>query len=515
MTGAPERALWRPAALHGLRTPGRVFDLLVIGGGANGAGIAFDAASRGLSVALVERGDFGCGTSSRSSKLVHGGVRYLALGQWGLVREALRERARLLANAPGIVSPIRFVLPAMGQLERLQYACGLKLYDSLGGARELPPSRLLDRAELVQHAPTLQGLDAVGGVAYSDAQFDDVRLLIALLRGAAARGACVINHCAALDLCRRADGHLAGAVLRDALSGETFEVAARGVINATGAWGDALRHLDDPTSATTLLPSQGAHIVVPRHFLGDGDALVLPRTPDGRIMFVLPWHGQVLIGTTDTALAAVPDAPRPLANEIAQILDVAGRYLSPAPGMTDVLSVFAGVRPLAAVADSAASSRVSREHALDVSRSGLVSVSGGKWTTYRLIAEQTVDLACQEFALAARACTTATLALDQSDRAAIKALIADDATLARPLHAALPYIAADALWAARGEMAQSVADALAYRLRALFIDARAAAAIAPEVARIMGAELGWDADRIGREVIAARQAAADFGGEPA
>ncbi len=500
----------REAFIDHLRSGQQTFDVAVIGGGANGAGIALDAASRGLRVVLVERGDFGCGTSSRSSKLIHGGVRYLAQGRWGLVREALRERARLLANAATIVKPIRFILPAGGQLERLQYALGLKLYERLGGARELPASTLVDRDELATCAPALSQPGCIGGVAYTDAQFDDSRLLLALLRAAVARGAIVANYCAAVDFIRTDNQRIGGLIVEDRLAGARYELRARAVVNATGAWGDLLRRTDDPVARGTLAPSQGAHIVVDGEFLGSDNALVLPRTPDGRIMFVLPWHGHALIGTTDTALDHVPDEPLPLTSEIDQILDVAGRYLARAPRRQDIRSVFAGIRPLAGAVGAAATSRVSREHAITVSHSGLVSVSGGKWTTYRLIAEQTVDLMIARNALPAGASTTATLALDRADEAAIAALIAAQPALAERLHPALPYCAADFVWAARGEMALHVSDALAYRTRALFIDAAAAATIVPAVANLMAKELNWGAGRIDQEIAAAQSVSRQF-----
>ena len=498
------------------------YDVVVIGGGANGAGIALDCANRGLEVLLLERAAFGCGTSSRSTKLIHGGIRYLALAQFGLVREALHERALLLKNAPGLVKPLPFVIPAATRFELYKFAGGLKLYDWLAGAHKLGDSRVLSVSETRRLAPQLGRAPLAGGVLFTDAQFDDTRLLFAILHSAAARGATLLNHMAVVALSSNKRGQLRGITALDTMSGHHYEFEARVVINATGVHGDAVRRLADNNISAEVLPSQGTHLVVPRRFHASDHALVLPRTPDGRVMFVIPWHGQVLLGTTDTALTKFDDPPVPLQQEIDMILAVTARYLHRAPSRADVLSSFAGLRPLAAAPGSGRSSKVSREHAITVDESGLVTVSGGKWTTYRRVAEQCVDEALKSVGLRASAARTDELALLSQDaqRGGVDALgfpargvtqlTIEQPALAAALHGALPYSGAHFAWAARAEMALTVADALAYHTRALFIDARAAADIAPRVAAIMAAELGQDGPWIARETAHAREVAARF-----
>lgn len=510
----------RGDAVGRVRATGR-FDVIVIGGGATGAGIALDAASRGLSVALFERGAFGGGTSSRSSKLIHGGLRYLALGQWGLVREALRERATLLANAPAIVRPLEFVLPCYGRFERVKYFCGLQVYDWLAGAALRNPSRGIDNTATRALVPSLRTEGLHGAVCYTDAGFDDARLLLCVLGRARAVGAVTLNHAEVVALSRTPGGAIDGVMVHDRIDDQQIEVGARVVINAGGPYGDAVRRLEQGVATTHLTPSQGAHVVVPAHFLGGDRALVLPRTPDGRIMFAIPWQGHLLLGTTDTMVTETPATPRALDTEVDEILAVAGRFLTPAPVRADVLSVFAGLRPLAGAPDNAPSARRSREHVLDVSAGGLVSVSGGKWTTYRLIAEQAVDLAVVSGGLSAprsrtRDVALATAAADAPyaaygvDAHAVAALAMADPALAQPVHTALPYTGAEYVWAARAELAAHVTDALACHTRALFLDAAAARTIAPRVARLMARELGHDEAWIARETAAAEAAATDF-----
>jgi glycerol-3-phosphate dehydrogenase len=501
------------------RTP---FDVIVIGGGANGAGIALDCAARGLEVLLLERAAFGAGTSSRSSKLIHGGVRYLAQGQFGLVREALYERALLLRNAAGLVKPLPFVLPASGRFELYKYAAGLKVYDALAGEHKLDSSRMLDSDETRRLVPQLARAPIAGSVLYQDAQFDDVRLLQALLHSAAARGATLLNHMPVVSLHKNARGQLRAVSARDALSGRNHEFEARVIINACGIHSDAMRRLAEPTLSDEILPSQGAHLVIPKRFYTSDHALVMPRTPDGRVMFVIPWHGQVLLGTTDTALRTLDEPPIAQREEIDMILAVTARHLHRAPNRSDVLSCFAGVRPLAATPGSARSSKVSREHAITVDASGLVTVSGGKWTSYRRVAEQCVDEALKVAGLRGNGSSTHKLELIPRDgqRAAVDALGfparavaqlgAEQAALAAPLHEALPYSGAHVVFAARNEMAMTVADALAYHTRALFIDARAALDIAPRVAALMAAELGHDAQWIAEQIEQVRQLAAPY-----
>lgn len=479
----------RSAALARLATRPR-FDLAVIGGGASGAGIALDAASRGLDVLLVERGDFGHGTSSRSSKLIHGGVRYLARGEFGLVREALRERGALLQRAPALVRPLSFLVPVAHAWERAWYGLGLALYDRLAGTPAEQSSRFVAARDLARLAPGLASAGWHGALRYTDARFDDCRLLLALLRAAVNHGATVLNHAEVVALAQGGDGRVRGLVVTDRRSGLETEIAARVVINAAGAWGEAVRGLERGAPSGRLRPSQGAHLVVPGDCFPGEHALVLPKTDDGRIMFVLPWYGRVLLGTTDTALDTVPDTVAPTVREVDDILATAARYLARAPTRAEVTSAFAGVRPLVAAPGAAPTARLSREHAIDLSAGGLLTVSGGKWTTYRLIAEQAVDTAARHASLACGRSRTDTLPLVDVDGAAAARLAVEDPALAVYLHPDLPWRDADVHQAACHGMALDVADVLAYRTRVAFVDADLAIDLVPRVAACMAAALG-------------------------
>jgi len=500
------------------------WDVLVVGGGATGLGTAVEAAARGYRTLLAEAGDFAGGTSSRSTKLVHGGVRYLRQGDVGLVLEALRERGRLLANAPHLVRELPFVIPVYTHWEGPFYGLGLKVYDLLAGRLGLGPSHRLSREETLARLPTLAPEGLLGGVLYHDAQFDDARLGLALARTAADRGGVPLNYLRAVSLVKSggADGLVAGAVLRDEETGRERTVRARAVVNATGVWADQVRRLDDPASPPLLAPSQGIHLVLERRFLPATSAVLVPHTDDGRVLFAVPWHGRVIVGTTDTPLAAGPSAdpgsgpprePRALPEEIDFLLAHAGRYLALQPARGDVLAVFAGLRPLFhglhGAAGGHATADLSRDHAVLVSPSGLVTVTGGKWTTYRRMGEDAVDRAALVAGLPERPSPTVdlrlhgappagTLAADEgepwdvygSDAPALRELAGGRPELARPLHPRLPYLAVQAVWAARHEMARTVEDVLARRTRALFLDARAAAEAAPAVAELLAAELG-------------------------
>lgn len=468
------------------------WDVLVIGGGATGLGCALDAAARGYSVLLVEARDFAAGTSSRSTKLIHGGVRYLAQGRFSLVREALRERGHLLRNAPALVRPLRFVVPARGRLDRLRLRVGLGLYDRLAGGLRIAPCEGLEPAALGAMMPGVLTPGA-GGVAYWDAQFDDAALALSLARSASQHGALVLNHCRA-DGLLQAGGRVCGAVLAERASGRSFEVLARVVVNATGVWGDAVRRMADPRAHTLLQPSQGVHLVVDAAFLPGLDALLVPHTDDGRVLFMIPWQGKLLIGTTDTPRDDVAEEPAPLAGEVEGLLAAAGRWLVRAPGMADVRSVFAGLRPLLGGSSAEASSRISREHRVEVSARGLVSVLGGKWTTYRSMAEQAIDCAEAVAGLAHRASSTATLGLD-CDMPWGCTAPHDAALLPGGQHAGLLPGVDAVRHAVREGFALDVEDVLARRSRVLFLDAAAAQAAAAPVADILAAELGWSAER--------------------
>ena len=493
---------------------GERFDLLVIGGGATGLGVAVDAAVRGYSVALVERGDFACGTSSRSTKLVHGGVRYLRQGNIGLVRSALRERGRLARNAPHLVRDLAFVIPAYGATDRLFYGAGLALYEMLAGKLSLGASRALDRAEALERLPGVEPAGMRGGVLYHDAQFDDARLAITLARSAAGRGAVLINHVEARGFVRE-NGRIAGAELRDAIKGGEFTVRAKVVVNATGVFVDRLRRSEDAAAEPLVAVSQGVHLVLPRRFLPGDAALMVPKTDDGRVLFAIPWQGRVVVGTTDTPRPEPEAEPRALPEELAFLMEHARRYLAEKPTPADVLSVFAGQRPLVRGKAGAATASLSREHAMVVGPGGVLSVTGGKWTTYREMAEQVVDRVIALGGLAPRPCGTAELALLGAMGRASSVYGADHAAVmasgtAARLHARLPYVEAELRWAVREEMAETLEDLLARRTRALFLDAAAAAECAPRAAEILAEELGRGAAWAAAQASAFRELAAGY-----
>jgi glycerol-3-phosphate dehydrogenase len=488
------------------------WDIAVIGGGATGVGVAVDAAARGLDVVLVESHDFGKGTSSRSTKLVHGGVRYLEQGNIPLVMSALKERGLMRQNAPHLVHDLAFVVPNYSWWEAPFYGIGLKLYDLLAGKYGFGASKLLTKEETLERLPALEPEELRGGVVYYDGQFDDARLLIHLAMTAADHGATVVNYCPATGLLRDAEGYVNGVTIRDEEGGEELTIAARVVVNATGVFTDSVRQMADPKTEPIMVTSQGIHLVFDRSFLKGETALMVPRTSDGRVLFVIPWHGHAVAGTTDTPVDAPSLEPKPLDEEIEFILDTAGRYLTRPPTRADVLAVYAGLRPLVK-GDSKAegkTSAVSRDHVIHVDPSGLLTITGGKWTTYRHMAEDCVDHAITLGRLRDVDCKTKNLRIHGfadfgassagfenhfevygSDAEAIHT-IAKDPALGGLLHPDLPYIAAEAVWAARVEMARSVEDALARRMRALFLNARAAIAMAEPVARLLAAELRRD-----------------------
>ena len=496
----------RAAFLDRLRAADEPFDFAIIGGGATGLGIAVDAAARGWRVALCERGDFASGTSSRSTKLVHGGVRYLRQGHVPLVLDALRERGRLAANAPHLVRELAFVIPTYAWWEGPFYGLGMKVYDGLAGRLGFGPSRHLSRAETVALLPTVEREHLTGGVVYHDGQFDDARLALNLAQTAAAHGAALLNYAPCTGLMKER-GTVVGVEIRDAETGAEFTVRARAVINATGVFVDAVRRMDEAGAGEMVAVSQGIHLVLPRRFLPGDTALMVPRTADGRVLFAVPWHGRVVVGTTDTPRPAPEAEPRALDEEREFVMAHARRYLAQDPAEADVLSVFAGQRPLVRAGGGAGTAALARDHAIVVSASGLLTITGGKWTTYRRMAEDAVDRAQALAGLAARPCVTAELAIHGAtraeiraenlqpygaDAAALAALIASDPAWAQPLHPALPYQRGEVAWHARHEMARTVEDVLARRTRALLLDARAALEAAPLTARLLAAELGRD-----------------------
>ena len=492
----------------------RVWDLAVIGGGATGLGLALDAAARGLTVVLLEADDFAKGTSSRATKLVHGGVRYLAQGNIGLVREALHERATLLHNAPHLVQPLPFVVPSYHWWETPYYAAGLLAYDALAGRRGLGATQILGKERTLALLPGARSEGLRGGVKYWDGQFDDARLAVLLARSARARGALVVNHCG-VDGLLREQGKVKGVRARDAESGEVFKVRARCVVNATGVWVDELRALDrddgDPAVEPMVAPSQGVHLVVDRDFMPGTHGLMVPKTADGRVLFAVPWMGKIVLGTTDTPATRIEREPRPFAEEVDFILTEAGRYLARAPQRADVRSVWVGLRPLVKppASQTGHTKSISREHTVVVDASGMVTVTGGKWTTYRAMAEDVLAQAMDagllprrpagvtnDLPLLGAPATAPTQGLAAppgahlygSESAVLMALPGADRWLWRDGEGGLSE--AMVRFAARFEMARSVEDVLARRSRLLFLDAAQAHALAAPVAALLQDELG-------------------------
>jgi glycerol-3-phosphate dehydrogenase len=503
----------REAQLQRLVGGGPPWDVVVIGGGATGVGVAVDAAARGYRVALLEQHDFGKGTSSRSTKLVHGGVRYLQQRRFRLVHDALRERGLLCRNAPHLVHALPTIVPLHSRWEGVYYGFGLKVYEWMSGKWSLGPSRRLTMDEAVSAIPTLERRGLCGGVAYFDGAFDDTRLLVNLVQTAIEHGAVCLNHAPVRELVREA-GRVRGVVADDAETGNGLRLAARVVVNATGPFSDSVRRLDDPQAESVIAPSQGIHLVFDRRFLPGETALVVPKTRDGRVVFAIPWHGHTIVGTTDTPIDAAPWEPRALPGEIEFLLETIAPYLSPPPGGSDIRSIFAGIRPLVRSGSATSTAQLGRDHEVRVSDSELISVLGGKWTTYRRMAEDTVNRAAVIASLPGRECTTPTMPIHGSPGKAVGGVFKDygsDGPAVEQLAASmpggnerldsrLPYVAGHVVWAARHEMARTVEDVLARRLRALFLDAEAAIASAPRVAQLLAAELrrdaAWQADQI-------------------
>ena len=484
------------------------WDVLVIGGGATGLGVAVDAAARGYRTALVEQGDFAKGTSSRSTKLAHGGVRYLRSGEVGLVRGALRERGLLERNAPHLVRRKGFIIPIYRRLDLPMYGLGLKAYEWLSGRLSFGASRVLSVEETLRALPTIRPGGLRGGVLYFDGQFDDARLALALALTADDRGAAVVNYMRVTALVKEG-GRVAGAGVVDQESGRAITVRARVVVNATGIFVDTIRGLDEPGVEPMLAVSSGVHLTLDRSFLPGDHALMIPRTTDGRVLFAVPWQGRVILGTTDEPRGGPELEPRALEREIRFLIDQAAGYLARPIRREDVLSVFTGLRPLVRQGNAAATASLSRDHVVAVSASGLVTITGGKWTSYRKMAEDAVTRAAEVGGLAALPAATGQLSLHGAfppgmpavdgrfghygtEGPALAAMVADDPGLGRPLHPRLAVCAAEVLWAARTEMARTVDDVLARRTRSLQLDARAALEAAPAVADLLAAELGRD-----------------------
>ncbi|HLJ44815.1 MAG TPA: glycerol-3-phosphate dehydrogenase/oxidase [Bryobacteraceae bacterium] len=486
------------------------WDFIIIGGGATGVGIAIDAATRGYDVLLLEQSDFGKGTSSRSTKLVHGGVRYLEQGNLSLVMEALKERGILLQNAPHLVRNLGFVVPTYEWWESPFYGVGLKLYNLLAGKYGFGPSRILSKTETLELLPAIETEGLRSGVIYFDGQFDDARLLIHLVQTAAEHGATLVNYVEVTGLTKNGDGLIDGVIARDVFTGAEIEAQGRVVINATGPFSDLLRRQADPGAEPIMALSQGVHLVFDQSFLAGDSAIMVPHTSDGRVMFAIPWHGHVVVGTTDTPISAPSLEPAPLEREIEFILSTASLYFAKKPTPDDVLSVFTGIRPLVRAGDGGNTAALSRDHTIRIEPSGLVSIAGGKWTTYRRMAEDCVNQAATLAELPERNCVTQHLNIHgfhtNSDRFGHLSVYGSDAPALQELnrdirlHPALPYTEAQVIWAARQEMAQTVEDVLARRTRALFLNARAAIEMALRVAELLASELGYDSDWQTRQI---------------
>ncbi|WP_121809935.1 glycerol-3-phosphate dehydrogenase/oxidase [Mucilaginibacter kameinonensis] len=499
----------REANLGHLTNTEKIWDLIIIGGGATGLGAAVDAASRGFSTLLLEQADFAKGTSSRATKLVHGGVRYLAQGDIGLVREALRERGLLLNNAPHLVKNESFIIPNYSWWDGVFYTIGLSIYDILAGKLSFGRAKHISKKETIKRLPGIQEKGLHGGVVYHDGQFDDSRLAINLAQTAIEQGATLLNYFKVSGLIKDTDGKIAGVKTTDIESNTNYELKAKTVINATGVFVDDVLKMDTPEKKPMVRPSQGVHLVLDRSFLPAEDALMIPKTEDGRVLFAVPWHEKLLIGTTDTPIDSHSLEPVALDEEVEFILRTAGKYLTKTPTRADVLSVFAGLRPLAAPQDGSSKTKeISRSHKLIVSESGLITITGGKWTTYRKMAEDIVNQAIEIGSLKNVPCKTESLAIHGSrpnpdrsnpmfvygnDIEKIQALYNENADWKNPVHPDSSYTKGEVIWSVRNEMARTVEDILARRTRVLFLNARLAIKMAAEVARLIAGELGKDA----------------------
>lgn len=491
------------------------WDIIIIGGGATGLGTALDAASRGLKTLLVEQSDFAKGTSSRSTKLVHGGVRYLAQGDIGLVKHALEERGLLEKNAAHLVHKEEFIIPCYDWFAVAKYLIGLTMYDWLAGKYSFGKSKFLAKKETLRLMPGIKEKGLKGGISYFDGKFDDARLAINIAQTATEQGALLINYMKVVGLLKQGDV-VVGVKTEDCITKQQFNLNAKVVINATGVFVDEILQMNNPNAKKMVRPSQGVHVVLDKKFLNSASALMIPKTADGRVLFAVPWHNHLLVGTTDTPLNEHSLEPRALKEETDFILATAGDYFKQKPTEKDILSVFSGLRPLAAPTDTNGNStkEISRDHKLIVSSKGLITITGGKWTTYRRMAEETIDLAIKHIGQKPIACVTKSLKIHGcelnsgnnymdiygTDQKNIAKLIHQQPQLKEKLHPKFPHNLAEVVWCVRNEMAETVEDVLSRRLRILFIDAEAAIEMSVKVAEILANELGedenWQQDQI-------------------
>lgn len=503
----------RDAMISHLRYSPDVWDFIIIGGGATGLGVAVDAASRGYSTLLLEQSDFAKATSSRSTKLIHGGLRYLKQGHIALVKEALEERGLLCRNAPHLVHHLPFLIPEYSWWEKTLYSVGLFTYDFLAGELGIEKSNNWTKEKVIEKFPNLQEENLKGGTLYYDGQFDDARLAITLAKTAAHYGAVVTNYTEVTELLKKNE-KVSGVVVKDLMGNNSFVLHGRAIINATGIFTDEIRKKDNPKRKPLLFPSQGIHIAVDKSFLDDHTSIIIPKTDDNRVIFMVPWFNRLLIGTTDIGGQKPTLEPIPKEDEIDFLLKHAKRYLKKAPKKEDIRSIFAGLRPLVQEKGKD-SGKISRNHKIEISSSGLITICGGKWTTYRKMAEDLVDKAIEVKNLPALACITKDLPLYGniekqeemtpwseygSESTKLAALVEENAEWGLPLHEELPYCPAEIIWGIREEMACGIEDLLARRTRALFLDAKASIEIAPKVAKIFANELGYDGNWERKEV---------------
>lgn len=473
------------------------YDIIIIGGGATGLGCAVDAASRGYKTLLLEKFDFAKGTSSRATKLVHGGVRYLAQGNIRLVREALFERGRLLQNAPHVCHTLAFVVPTYHWWQKYYYGTGLWIYEFLSGKLSLGKTSLLSSKKALEKLPGLSKEKLSGGILYYDGQFDDSRLAINLAQTATEQGATVINYFGVNGFIKE-EGKITGVKATDDISGRSFEINASVVINATGVFADELLQLAEGNTEKTIAPSQGIHLVVEKHFFDSDNAMMIPKTDDGRVLFVIPWHDKLLLGTTDTPVEEITVEPRPLKEEVDFIIGHFNRYTTSEINYHDVKSVFAGLRPLAKLSGEKKTAVMPRDHVIKVLPSGLIHITGGKWTTYRSMAQYAIDKAVAVSGLPVSSCKTKRLAIHGckknsgsdhlsvygTDAAEISKLAEVNPVLSEKIHLSYPYTKAEVVFCIKNEMAITIEDILARRIRLLFLDAGAAMEAAPVVAAL-------------------------------
>ena len=501
---------------HHLWPNNYTWDIIIIGGGATGLGTALDATTRGLKTLLVEQSDYAKGTSSRSTKLVHGGVRYLAQGDIGLVKHALRERGYLQKNANHLVNKEEFLIPCYDWFSVAKYLTGLTLYDWLAGKFSFGKSKFFSKSQTLALMPGIKEKGLKGSIRYYDGKFDDARLAINIAQTAIENGATLCNYTKVIALLKNTDYEVNGIEIKDTITGKTSKQYAKVIINATGVFVDDILQMNNPQSKKLVRPSQGVHVVLDKSFLDSESALMIPKTSDGRVLFAVPWHQHLLVGTTDTPLDEHSLEPRALKEEVDFIMATAATYFNRKPLEKDILSVFSGLRPLAAPTngDGNSTKEISRDHKLMVSAKGLITITGGKWTTYRRMAEETVDLAITHAGLNAKPCITKELKIHGSaeiagdhhldiygsDRQNIENLAQQEPDLNHKLHPKFPYLLAEVVWSARNEMAETVEDILSRRLRILFIDANAAKEMAPKVASLLAKEfkqqISWENDQV-------------------